>query len=152
MKKFIAAFLFLSAPAWSQTPTVVYGASETAPDKPDAYMVIQPKNSPNPLGNPIVGTSSPNQDNAPTLPASETIPVTTQSLPDIGGQDTIIHQSAEQNPPPFSQSPQEQQNQIENTLYQGGDRIYDVQSFPVQDMKTITEPNIQPTITTYPEY
>lgn len=152
MKKFIAAIFFFSAPAWSQTPTVVYGASQTAPDKPDAYMVVQPENSPNPLGNPIIGNSSPNQGNVQSLPASQTIPVTSQNLPDIPKQNNIIHQNAQQNPAPFSQSPQLQQEQIENTLYQGGDRIYDVQSFPLEDIKTITEPNVQPTITTYPEY
>lgn len=46
----------------------------------------------------------------------------------------------------------EEQNEIENTLYEGGNRIYDVQSFPINDIKTITEPNIDPTISTYPEY
>ena len=63
-----------------------------------------------------------------------------------------IHQLSEQDPKPFSISPQAEQNEIENTLYEGGDRIYDVQSFPLKDIKTITEPNIDPTISTYPEY
>ena len=48
--------------------------------------------------------------------------------------------------------PQEIQNKIENTLYQSGSRIYDVQSYPIKDIKEITQPNIDPTITTYPEY
>lgn len=63
-----------------------------------------------------------------------------------------IHQFSPQNPKPFSISPQKEQNEIENTLYEGGNRIYDVQSFPIDDIKTITEPNIDPTISTYPEY
>ncbi len=63
-----------------------------------------------------------------------------------------INQFSPQNPKPFSISPQKEKNEIENTLYEGGGRIYDVQSFPVNDIKTITEPNIDPTISTYPEY
>lgn len=63
-----------------------------------------------------------------------------------------INQWSPQNPKPFSISPQKEQNEIENTLYEGGNRIYDVQSFPIKDIKTITEPNIDPTISTYPEY
>lgn len=63
-----------------------------------------------------------------------------------------IHQLSAQNPKPFSISPEAEKNEIENTLYEGGNRIYDVQSFPIDDIKTITEPNINPTISTYPEY
>ena len=63
-----------------------------------------------------------------------------------------INQLSVQDPKPFSISPEAEQNEIENTLYEGGDRIYDVQSFPLKDIKTITEPNIDPTISTYPEY
>ena len=63
-----------------------------------------------------------------------------------------VHQISPQNPKPFSISPQAEQNKIENTLYEGGNRIYDVQSFPLKDIKTITEPNLDPTISTYPEY
>ena len=75
-------------------------------------------------------------------------------LPDIQKAELPkeIHQISEQNPKPFSVSPQAEQNQIENTLYEGGNRIYDVQSFPLKDIKTITTPNIDPTISTYPEY
>lgn len=63
-----------------------------------------------------------------------------------------IHQLSAQNPKPFSISPEAEKHEIENTLYEGGNRIYDVQSFPIDDIKTITEPNINPTISTYPEY
>ena len=63
-----------------------------------------------------------------------------------------INQFAVQNPKPFSISPEKEKNQIENTLYEAGDRIYDVQSYPLKDINEITEPNIDPTITTYPEY
>ena len=63
-----------------------------------------------------------------------------------------VDEWSEQNPKPFSISPQKQESEIENTLYEGGDRIYDVQSYPIKDIQTITEPNIDPTITNYPAY
>lgn len=147
MKIWIWAFLGLSFPAFAQSPTVVYGASETAPDTPDSYLLIQPKDSPNPLGNPI-----PDEMND-VQPDSQNLPMATQSQQsDKAAPINEINQSEAQNPPPFSQSPEQEQNQIENTLYEGGNRIYDVQSYPINDVKTITEPNIDPTITTYPEY
>ena len=147
MKIWIWAFLGLSFPAFAQSPTVVYGASETAPDTPDSYLLIQPKDSPNPLGNPI-----PDEMND-VQPDSQNLPMATQSQQsDKAAPINEINQSEAQNPSPFSQSPEQEQNQIENTLYEGGNRIYDVQSYPINDVKTITEPNIDPTITTYPEY
>ena len=145
MKIWLWVFLGLSFPAFAQTPTVVYGASETAPDTPDSYLLIQPKDSPNPLGNPIPDEMNAVQPDVQNQPTATPNPV--KSIPI-----NEINQSAAQNPPPFSQSPEQEQNQIENTLYEGGNRIYDVQSYPINDVKTITEPNIDPTITTYPEY
>ena len=133
----------------AQTPTIVYGASETAPNEPDSYLLEQPSNAPNPLGNPIPEFVPQNQETATNIAGPENAPQTSASKPQIDGE---INQAEPQNPAPFSQSPEEEQNQIENTLYEGGNRIYDVQSYPLKDIKTITEPNIDPTITTYPEY
>ena len=54
MKKlFILAGLLSAHTALAQSPTVVYGESETAPGVWDSYLVEQPENAPNPLGNPI---------------------------------------------------------------------------------------------------
>lgn len=84
----------------------------------------------------------------------ENVPSQAQNIPQKASVENLkeIHQISNQNPKPFSISPQAEQNQIENTLYEGGNRIYDVQSFPLKDIKTITEPNLDPTISTYPEY
>lgn len=151
MKKMLIILFMYALPAWGQSPTIVYGESETAPNKADEYILIQPANSPNPLGNPIVApqTSDNTQSNTSSLVLPHESTPTNNKLNNI---QEAISQSSNQNPPPFSESPQQQQNQIQNTLYQGGNRIYDVQSYPLQDIKTITEPNIDPTITTYPEY
>lgn len=145
---FLSLLLYMTN-AQAQLPTMVYGASETAPNEPDSYFLEQPENAPNPLGNPIINEQSPSQNQTPNTagpenPISDTTP---ESSPL-----NEINQSAPQNPAPFSETPKQEQNQIENTLYEGGNRIYDVQSYPLNDIKTITEPNIDPTITTYPEY
>lgn len=171
MIKYIAAAFLFILPCQAQNNTIVYGASSEAPDKPDAYLVIQPQNAGNPLGNPIINPdqnlSSDSNDSlgqnvpSPSFPAEQTpesVPSASDSNPvqavDPASQPVAhqIYQQAPQNPEPFSESPEQQQDQIQNTLYQGGNRIYDVQSYPLQDIKTITEPNVQPTITTYPEY
>lgn len=152
MKKAAALLLILSTPAWSQEPTVVFGASQTAPGVYDGTILTQPENAPNPLGNPIVAPQ-PVDHQSDTPPQTDSISAAGQ-LAQSGDpqQPNVINQTAPQDPAPFSVSPSVQQNQIENTLYQGGNRIYDVQSYPLNDIKTITKPNIDPTITTYPEY
>lgn len=142
MKKTLMASLLFTFPALAQTPTIVYGAAATANGATDTYIVTQPANAPNPLGNPIVVAPQTQY----TAPANATPRAPEKPQPDI------INQSAPQNPAPFSESPKQENSQIQNTLYQGGNRIYDVQSFPLTDVKTVTEPNIQPTISTYPEY
>lgn len=151
MKNIVTALILLTSPVMAQSPTVVYGASEDAPGHPDQFMVIQPDDAPNPLGDPIVLPQT-SEQNTPTTEPAPTQPTDSQPDTDAQPEPTIINQDAVQNPPPFSESTRQQENQIQNTLYQGGDRIYDVQSYPLKDIKTITEPNIQPTITTYPEY
>lgn len=170
MKKIMILALLYSFPALAQTqesiipqgqdPTIVYGSAATASGKNDTYIVEQPADAPNPLGNPIVPDVNPqpaysNNNQTDTPSAADSSPADTMGpdeTPDTLSPMSIVNQSAEQNPAPFSESPEQQQNQIQNTLYQGGNRIYDVQSFPVNDINEITEPNIQPTITTYPEY
>lgn len=150
MIKLIAFITLLSANAYSQTPTVVFGESELPNHKPDSFLVVQPEGSPNPLGNPIVmiphnNLQENNEQNQNLNEANNVSDV--QNL-----NQKQIEQISEQNPPPFSSTPEQLENKIENTLYQGGNRIYDIQSFPIKDIKEITEPNIQPTITDYPDY
>ena len=98
--------LFYATSVHAQTPTIVYGASETAPNEPDSYLLEQPDNAPNPLGNPIPEFMPQNQESATNIAGPENTPKTSASEPQIEGE---INQ-------------------------------------------TITEPNVDPTITTYPEY
>ncbi len=143
MIKLIAFISILSFNCLAQSPTIIFGQSELPDNKSDSVMLIQPENSVNPLGNPIVTMPQKNEqiNNTPSA---------------ISPQKSIsyqqIKQTQEQDPQPFQETPQKQNNQIDNTLYQGGNRIYDIQSYPIEDINKITEPNIQPTITTYPAY
>lgn len=146
MLKLIAFITLLSTNLYAQAPTVVYGESELPDGKIDSYLIKQPYNAPNPLGDPIV--SIPQEQNDTKTQTSDSLPEQTDS----SSKDLTVNQIAEQNPPPFAVSPETMQNKIENTLYQGGNRIYDIQSYPLEDINKITEPNINPTITTYPEY
>ena len=148
MKKLIAFITLLSFNANAQSPTVVYGQSQLPDGKKDSVLLIQPENAPNPLGNPIV-------DSNITTSQNKTNPINAskQNKPQLSSENlNQINQISTQNPPPFSETPQELNNKIENTLYQGGNRIYDIQSYPIKDIDKITEPNINPTITDYPDY
>ena len=63
-----------------------------------------------------------------------------------------IQESLPQNPSVSLETPQQVNSQIQNTLYEAGGRIYDVQSYPDSDVSQIEEPNINPTISTVPSY
>ena len=70
---------------------------------------------------------------------SSASPVITENLP-------INPQVTPQN------TPQAEAKKIQDTIYEDDGRIYDIQSVPVQDINKVEEPNIQPTISTYPAY
>ena len=146
MIKLIVFIMLISTNSFSQTPTIVFGSSELPNHKPDSVLLIQPKGSPNPLGDPIITMPQNNVQENQNVNQSQNA----EHTENIGVN--MVNQVSEQNPLPFSLTPEQLKNKIENTLYQGGDRIYDIQSFPLKDINKITEPNIQPTITDYPAY
>ena len=102
-------------------PTVVFGAAETKDGGENVYMVEQPKDAPNPLGNPL-----PNPDK----------PV--EVFGDVYPQNTNPTEANNQ-----SQSNQSQQNlgnDFENTLLEANGRVYDIQSYPKADFKAMENP------------
>ena len=140
----IAFCLFLiSSITHAQEPTIVFGAAQSASGTPTEALVIEPEST-----TPANKKKLTDNSEQPTMPQPE------KKLPETlhAQKPKEINQFAVQNPKPFSISPEKEKNQIENTLYEAGDRIYDVQSYPLKDINEITEPNIDPTITTYPEY
>lgn len=124
-------------------PVLVFGAANRGNGRQDDFLVEQP-NENNPLGNPIdvpynqPFSSAPNASVAKTpAKASANTNIVTEDLP----------QNPEISP---QESPQKVNQEIQDTLYESGGRIYDVQSYPESDIKTIEQPNLDKTITTYP--
>lgn len=108
-------------------PTVVFGAAETKDGGENMYIVEQPKDAPNPLGNPL-----PNPDK----------PV--EVFGDVYPQNTNPTEANNQ-----SQSNQSQQNlgnDFENTLLEANGRVYDIQSYPKADFKAMENPSDPKTI------
>ena len=149
MNKWIifSLFLTISCEALAQSPTIIFAA-----DKNNALLLEQPDNNENPLGNPIVVPAAapvehqissvpiaPVQQNSQQTPAME-------PLNEISEFESVNPEISPQT------SPQIEAGKIQNTIYQGGQRIYDIQSIPIKDINEVEEPNIQPTITTYPAY
>lgn len=124
-------------------PVVVYGSANEGDGKRNTFLLEQP-NASNPLGNPIQFSEPEKRD---STEAPQIFSVAQQkSVP----QQKVISESLPVNPQ-FSatETPQKEDKQIQNTLYESGDRIYDLQSYPVKDVDYIETPNIDPTITTY---
>ena len=130
------------APADSKV--VVYGSANEEKGLRNTYLLEQNTDE-NPLGNPIEPYSGTFLQDK--LQAPEKANWATQST------DNIIQENLLQNPKISPQeSPQIVNKQIQNTLYESGGRIYDVQSYPATDINYIEKPNLNPTITTYPAY
>ncbi len=125
-------------------PIVVYGSADVGDGKRNTFLLEQP-NADNPLGNPI-------QVSAPPENASvELQQVSSATLPKSISQQKVVSESLPVNPQlSATETPQKVNEQIQDTLYESGGRIYDIQSYPVKDIDYVETPNINPTITTYP--
>ena len=122
-------------------PTIVWGAAQNASGAENEDIVIQAPNEGNPLGNPIVG----NDDNVSKV--STPAPVSDNKKKSETSQIAPIVQSSTQGILQPDQVPLPQPStKIENELYQSGNDIIDVQAYPIGDVSTVTEPNLQPTI------
>lgn len=131
--------LTIAEEAMPEQPTIIFGASKTAPGKDEEVLLEQPAGAGNPLGNPIVGGN----DVEPISPIGPVPPAVNQA--DQNGIKPIVQTSPQGVMKP-GQIPLPQTNQIENELYQSGNDIYDIQAYPIKDVSTVTEPNIQPAI------
>ena len=155
---FLINLLYAFSATADDNNTVIYGASETAPGVYDSATVQMTPNEGNIMGQPIVGDGFQSaMDNASSDASDETatdnLSTTNVSKPSQMMPSNVVSEALPQNPQISPQeSPQAVNQQIQNTLYESGGRIYDVQSYPASDVNTIEEPNIQSTITTYPSY
>lgn len=126
-----------------QDETMVFGEAKQPNGTFNAALVEQPQNAPNPLGAPIY-------DNEPS-PAPFS-PSATAPVPFAHPAGNIIDQTSPQNPAISQMSPQTMGSEIQNKLYQSGDRIYDVQSYPAEDIDYINQNNQDNAVTNYPAY
>lgn len=139
----------LSSLAAPDNETVIYGEANT-PDKQTTEILLeQPNNADNPLGAPIIdeknSSNSAFQKQTPkVLPQISNIP--------SHQNDNIIEQSAKQNPSDSQMSLQQMNNEIQNKLYEEGNRIYDLQSYPINDFDYINKNGQDNAVTDYPAY
>lgn len=131
------------APA--DAPVVVFGSANEGNGRRDSVLLEQ-NSEENPLGNPIQLTEPDDQETPQVNPATVSVmPVKTVNPP------LMVQENLPQNPQLSPQeSPQNVNKQIQDTLYESGGRIYDVQSYPVSDIDYIEKPNLNQAITTYP--
>ena len=118
-------------------PTVIIGEAVTPSGKKHEVIVEQPENAPNPLGNPIVDEENNNENSS------------IQVTPPIGALKAVnvINQSSQSGElQPDEVALPQTSTKIENELYQSGKDIVDVQAYPIEDVKEITQPNIEPTV------
>ncbi len=129
--------------------TVVEGIARTPGGGTNEVIVKQNPNEGNPLGNPIIAPdndaglqSSPSVSSMPQE-ADETIePPQNQQI------DPIVQSEHQGELKPWQEPLPQPSDKIENELYQSGNDIIDVQAYPIKDVSTVTEPNLQPVIVT----
>lgn len=125
------------APASDSQPTMVWGAARTKDGGVDEAVVEQSPDNGNPLGAPIV------DENERETPMAA-VPTPQQSQPRSYGIKPVVQSSEQGELKPWEEPLPQPSNKIENELYQSGNDIIDVQAYPIDDVSTVTEPNLQP--------
>ena len=126
--------------------TIIYGEAENKNGTFNEVLLEQPKNAPNPLGDPI-----PYYVQQQPLRRGQKSEVTPK-IPDTVTLPNAVEEISPQNPKISEMSPQEMNNEIQNKLYEEGNRVYDVQSYPIKDINELGENGQDNAITNYPAY
>lgn len=139
----------LSSFAAPDNETVIYGEANTSDKQATEILIEQPDNADNPLGTPIIdeknsSNSAFQKQNPKVLPQFSNI-----SSPQ---NDNVVEQSTKQNPSDSQMSTQQMNNEIQNKLYEEGNRIYDLQSYPIDDFDYINKNGQDNAVTDYPAY
>lgn len=134
----------------NNNPTVIFGEAENANGTMNEITVRQAKDAANPFGNPIVNTlpygKQPAAGNVVQPGSSTAMQQPSSAVKPVGA----ISEITPQDPEISEDSTEQMQNEIENTLYEGDDRIYDVQSYPDDDINQIEGQDSA--VTNYPAY
>lgn len=135
-------------PVDSTAQTEFFGSAANSSGGQNESLVEQNPGEGNPLGAPIVVLPQASEDSSEVSDVADTnsqksVPATAE--PGI----KPIEQSSEQGVlKPWEEPLPQPSDKIENELYQSGNDIIDVQAYPIKDVSTVTEPNIQPRIVT----
>ena len=150
-KYLIFGFFFLcSNLCQAQTPTVVFGEAATPNGGSDELLLEQPQNAPNPLGDPITTPDIP--QNSSSAPANDFVSNGKQKKTENSAQTTnIVSESLPIDPQPSAKyTLKKEDSMIQNTIYRGTDRLYDIQSIPLKALDKINVQGLEPDLTTYP--
>lgn len=129
-------------------PTLVFGSAATPDGSQNMFLVEQPKNAPNPLGNPIVVT--PETENSGEMPNEANTSAASQSPDNAPNVADEVKGVGTPNPNPATEA-EALGKDFENTLMEANGRVYDIQSYPEADLKvmdnssdpqTIYSPNV----------
>lgn len=142
-------------------PTIIYGASKKSENETDEVIVKQPEGVINPLGAPIVVPEKvevqPDDSVAPALDSQVSKDRTNQEQPQQNQQNNNQINGAPQlgngpqGVPVVPNTEAQLGGDFQNTVMEANGRVYDVQSFPVEDLnvagnssnpETIYSPNI----------
>ncbi|MBR1648264.1 MAG: hypothetical protein IJ689_01525 [Alphaproteobacteria bacterium] len=134
------AEVLMQTEAGSGDETTVLGIADTPSGAKKEFMIEQPLNAPNPLGYPVVDYQTPPPE---AVPASHN---------NLRKSPQAINQFSPQNPSDSEMPPQEMNNEIQNKIYESGDRVYDLQSYPKKDFDYIGKINQDNAVTDYPAY
>lgn len=137
----LIAFMLGGVCAKAQTPketskdnddTVIFGSAANPEGGQNMFIVEQPKDMPNPLGNPLPDSQTPpkvfsinNQTNSGNNSDSQ----------NNNSQNNIVE--------PVTDSPNTAEKlgqEFQNTLIEANKRVYDIQSYPIEDLKVIDNP------------
>ena len=129
----VALIMFRPFVVFGGDDTIIYSSAATQDGKQNVFIVEQPKDAPNPLGNPIPNPNKP----------VEVFGNVYNKADDLTQPDTANTTA--------NQQQQNLGNDFENTLLEANDRVYDIQSYPTADFKamgdsanpkTIYSPNV----------
>lgn len=139
----------LSSFATPDNETVIYGEANTSDKQATEILVEQPDNTNNPLGTPII-----DEKNSSNSAFQKQNPKVLPQLSNISSpqNDNVVEQFTKQNPSDSQMSTQQMNNEIQNKLYEEGNRIYDLQSYPIDDFDYINKNGQDNAVTDYPAY
>ena len=132
--------------ASSAMPTEIIGSAASPSGNRNEIIVTQPQDISNPFGYtaPEEITLPPQNQTQPQQASPPHVQTATQAPTILTNQFATIN--------PDKINPLDYKDKIENTIYQTGDRLIIIQSIPIKYIKRATEPNIQPSINTFPSF